>query len=222
MNDLLKRWHALAPREQWLCYAVGLALLVMLYYLLLAEPLALREQTYVRERQDAETRLQEAQATRLDLEARMAADPNLPYRDALRVAEGVRQEVLRRIDEETGSLIPPAQMKSVLQELLRNQPRLKLINLESSSTPLELPGDTPPQVGSTPSEVPLVLYRHGLKLTLEGGYFDLLEYLRAVQASGWRLHWDSLDHRVSEEGHEKARIIIDLHTLSRDQGVLGV
>ncbi|QLF92457.1 type II secretion system protein M [Pseudomonas sp. ABC1] len=222
MNELLKRWRALSSREQWLCYLVGLALLVMLYYLLLAEPMAQRQQAHERDRQEAEARMQEAESTRIDLEARMAADPNLPYRDALRAAENAKSETLRRIDEETGSLIPPAQMKNVLQELLRKQPRLKLINLETSSAPLAMPGDTPAEPGAAAPVAPLTLYRHGLKLTLEGSYFDLLDYLRTVQISGWRLHWDSLDHRVNEAGNEKARIIIDLHTLSRDPGVLGV
>ncbi|HJE29851.1 MAG TPA: MSHA biogenesis protein MshJ, partial [Pseudomonas nitrititolerans] len=59
-------------------------------------------------------------------------------------------------------------------------------------------------------------------LTLEGGYFELLTYLNAIQASGWRLHWDSLDYEVGEAGAGRARIILDLHTLSRDAGWVGV
>jgi len=69
---------------------------------------------------------------------------------------------------------------------------------------------------------PVVFYRHGLRLTLEGGYFDLLAYLNAIQASGWRLHWDSLNYEVGEEGASRARVILDLHTLSRDAGWVGV
>jgi len=42
MNKWLQRWQAFAPREQWLCFAVGLGLVVMLYMMLVADPLAAR------------------------------------------------------------------------------------------------------------------------------------------------------------------------------------
>ena len=47
-------------------------------------------------------------------------------------------------------------------------------------------------------------------------------YLQAVQNSGWRLHWDSLDYHIDEAGPDKARITLELHTLSREAGWVGV
>jgi hypothetical protein len=74
----------------------------------------------------------------------------------------------------------------------------------------------------TETELPTVLYRHGLVLQLEGGYFDLLQYLQAVHASGWKLNWDSLDYRVGEAGPGRAKISLKLFTLSRKAGWVGV
>ena len=108
-------------------------------------------------------------------------------------------------------------MKALLQDLLRRQPHLQMVALQSFSEPLELPAsatDAPPATVS--------FYRHGLRLTLQGGYFDLLDYLQAVQNSGWRLHWDSLDYHIDEAGPDKARITLELHTLSREAGWVGV
>ena len=42
MNPLLQRWHALAPREQWLSCAVALLLPAMAWLLLGHDPLAQR------------------------------------------------------------------------------------------------------------------------------------------------------------------------------------
>ncbi|OYW87723.1 MAG: MSHA biogenesis protein MshJ, partial [Pseudomonadales bacterium 32-61-5] len=111
-------------------------------------------------------------------------------------------------------------MKALLQDLLRNQAKLKLVALQSSSAPLELPRAAPATQEQQAS--PVVFYRHGVQLTLEGGYFDLLTYLKAIEASGWRLHWDRLDYEVGENGHDRARVTLDLHTLSRDAGWVGV
>lgn len=221
MNKLLQRWQALAPREQWLSFVVGLGLIVVLYLLLVADPLAARlvgEQNRLRQ---AEIRQLEAESTLREIQAKLAADPNLSYRQALQGAQANRAKLIERIDEETRALVSPAKMKVLLQDLLRTQDKLKLIELESSSAPLALPGSDGVD-RETVGAAPLMFYRHGLRLTLEGGYFDLLAYLNAIQATGWRLHWDSLDYEVGEAGAGRARIVLDLHTLSREAGWVGV
>jgi len=220
MNKLLQRWQALAPREQWLSLGVGLALLIMLYMLLLAEPLGLRIAAEQSRQQLAEARRIEAQNSLQDIRRRLAADPNLSYRQALKAAQASREVLHQRIDVETSTLVSPEKMKALLQDLLRNQAKLKLVALQSSSAPLELPGAAPATQEQQAS--PVVFYRHGVQLTLEGGYFDLLTYLKAIEASGWRLHWDRLDYEVGENGHDRARVTLDLHTLSRDAGWVGV
>ncbi|HBC01648.1 MAG TPA: MSHA biogenesis protein MshJ [Pseudomonas sp.] len=217
MQNLRQRWQALAPREQWLSVLVGASLLGMLYLLLVAEPLAQRIAQQNSQLRLAEARQLEANNALLELQTKLAADPNRPYRDALDIARTSREQILRSIDEETRSLVSPARMKALLQDLLRRQPQLQMVALQSFSAPLELPAgatDAPPAAIS--------FYRHGLRLTLQGGYFDLLDYLQAVQNSGWRLHWDSLDYHIDEAGPDKARITLELHTLSREAGWVGV
>ncbi len=221
MSKWLQRWQAFAPREQWLCFAVGLGLVVMLYMMLVADPLAARIAAEQNRQRLAESRQLEADSTLREIQAKLAADPNLTYRQALQNAQANRTRILQRIDEETRALISPAKMKVLLQDLLRTQDKLKLIELESSSTPLTLPGNVQTDAEQRKT-APLTFYRHGLRLMLEGGYFELLTYLNAIQASGWRLHWDSLDYEVGEAGAGRARIILDLHTLSRDAGWVGV
>ncbi len=221
MNKVVAYWRGLAPREQWLAYAVGLALLIMFYVLAIAEPLNKRLAAQHQRQQSAQTRQLEAESSLLDIQARLAADPNLTYRQALQAVQANHDQLLQRIDVETSTLVSPAKMKALLQDLLRNQDQLKLIALESSSAPLALPGATAAQSPEQKAP-PIVFYRHGLRLTLEGGYFALVSYLNAIQASGWRLHWDSLDYDVDEGGASRARIILELHTLSRDAGWVGV
>lgn len=220
MNKFAQYWQNLAPREQWLTFGVGLALLIMLYVVLVAEPLGVRIAEEQNRQKEANARLLTAESSLLEIQAKLAADPNLSYRQALATAEASHQMLLQRIDVETSTLVSPAGMKALLQDLLRNQAKLKLVALESSSAPLALPA----AAVAEPNEKapPVVFYRHGLRLTLEGGYFDLLTYLNAIQASGWRLHWDSLNYEVDEGGTSRARVVLDLHTLSRDAGWVGV
>ena len=223
MNKWLQRWQGMAPREQWLTYGVGLALLGMLYLLLAGDPLSAavaRTESSIRL---AEGRSAEAAVGLEELKARLAADPNIPYRSALLAASADREALLRQIDEGTAALITPEKMKAVLQSLLQAQQGLSLTGMQSFSEPVRLAeASAATSTGGTEAELPTVLYRHGLVLQLEGGYFDLLQYLQAVHASGWKLNWDSLDYRVGEAGPGRAKISLKLFTLSRKAGWVGV
>ena len=224
MNNLLQRWLLLAPREQWLTYAGAVALVGMLYMVLLGDPLAQRGAQQQALQRSAEARQQAAQVGLADLQAQLAADPNQPYRSALLAAQAGGEQLIGEIDRDTAGLMPAAKMRGVLEELLRTQANLRLLSLQSFSEPLQLPAVAPAAAAGNPAavEAPLTLYKHGLKLSLEGGYFDLLSYLQAIQASGWRLHWDSLDYQVSKETGAPATITLVLYTLSREAGWIGV
>lgn len=227
MNKWLQRWQGMAAREQWLTYGVAVAVLGMLYLLLVGDPLAARVASQKAAVQLANGRVAEAQSGIADLQARLAADPNIPYRSALLAASASREELIRQIDTSTAELVTPEKMKAVLESLLQAQQGLSLMGMRSFSEPVQLPDASQPvaipgQAVEAPAPLPATLYRHGLVLQLEGGYFDLLQYLQAVQQSGWKLNWDSLDYEVGEAGPSRAQISLKLFTLSRKAGWVGV
>jgi MSHA biogenesis protein MshJ len=225
MNKWLQRWMGLAERERWLAYGVGLSVLGMVYVLLIGDPLSARLSQQQSSWQEAQARELTAANALQDLQQRLAADPNLPYRSALLTASASREALIQQIDHYTAELVTPQKMQTVLQELLRKQPQLSVLAMSSFSEPVQLPAVEPLPAPSSATQAPppaVTLYRHGLELQLEGGYFDLLNYLQAVQASGWQLNWDSLDYQVGEAGPTKARIRLKLYTLSRYAGWVGV
>jgi MSHA biogenesis protein MshJ len=225
MNKWRQRWYAMAPRERWLALVVGLSVSGVLYMLLIGDPLSLRLAKQNSSWQLAEGQRLTAETDLLELQARLAADPNMQYRSALLAASASREELIRQIDQHTAELVTPQKMQAVLQELLRKQPQLRVVAMTSFSEPVELAAFEPaaPPASVEVAAAPAVtLYRHGLELELEGGYFDLLSYLQAVQASGWQLNWDSLEYQVGEAGPSKATIQLKLYTLSRHAGWVGV
>lgn len=225
MNKWLERWKGLGPREQWLATGVAAAVLVVLYMLLVLDPLSARIASEQLRQRLAETRELEARNGVQELQARLAADPNLPLLAALDGAELQRVQLDRRIEAQTQVLLPPERMKQLLQELLRNQKGLQLVELQTSSEPLRLgapaPASVQPEQGAEQAPA-VVLHKHSLELRLEGGYFDLLSYLVALQGSEFRVYWDGLDYEVGEAGHKRASITLRLHTLSRSARFLGV
>lgn len=230
MSALRQRWQGLNAREQWLAVGVALLLAAMAWLTLGHDPLAARLQSLQAERQAAQSRLLEARSAEAELQARAAADPDRALRQALLAARALRDSQLVGLEQETAALIDPQRMQQVLQELLHSRPGLHLLGLESFSAPLELPAAqaSGAPAGEPQPEAPaLTLYRHGMRLTLEGSYFELRDYLRGIeqqsrQPGGRRLFWERLDYQVGEAGPGRARIVIELYTLSRHAGWVGV
>lgn len=232
MNSLLQRWHGLSAREQWMAVGVVLLLPALAWLMLGHEPLAQRLARLQSEKQATETRLLEARSAQAELQARASADPDRAVRQALLAAQALGERQLSALDKETAALIDPQRMQQVLQDLLRSRPGLRLLALESFSAPLELPAEQPGPAAGAPAEAAAqaaapVLYRHGMRLTLEGSYFELRDYLRGIEqqslaAGGRRLFWERLDYQVGEAGPGRARITLELYTLSRHAGWIGV
>jgi MSHA biogenesis protein MshJ len=123
------------------------------------------------------------------------------------------------------SLVPAADMLPMLEGLLAQATGLRLRNMQSlARTELAAAQAITPQgtaasapSGAAPASGP-ALYRHGVELTVEGSYADLLAYLRELEALPQRVLWGGVQMKV--EQHPKVVMTLRLYTLSMDRGWL--
>lgn len=142
----------------------------------------------------------------LDLEnqgkqARLARDPNAQVREQL----GNTEQSLARLDAElraqTVDLIPAHEMPAVLEALLSRSTNLHMLALTSLKPEPLMAGEQKAN-----------LFKHGIRLQLEGGYFDVYQYLKALEALPRHFYWKGFDYRVIE--HPKAMVEMEIYTLS--------
>ena len=138
-------------------------------------------------------------------------------------------EIDRRMASEIEGLVPPQAIVAVLEELLEKTPGLRLVRRESEppyqigskASADEMNGSTSTASDtSQPGDEIEKLYRHGVRIQIEGDFHSTLEYLQRVKSSEWHLMWDALDYRV--ESHPTAIITIDFHTISQSEEWIGV
>jgi len=138
----------------------------------------------------------------------------------------------QRLRALTVDLIPPREMARVLEAVLARDRGLRLLRLENLGTrPLVEPaaegGDGQAEgrqaaAGPAPEDeaatVPRI-FRHDLRMEFEGTFLDTLRYLQALERLPWRFYWDSVTLEV--ERHPRARVRIQVHTLSLEEGWIG-
>ncbi len=64
------------------------------------------------------------------------------------------------------------------------------------------------------------VYKHGVKLELEGQFLDVLEYLIALEEMNWKVYWKSFEYQSKKYPMGRASFIIE--TLGFENGWIGV
>ena len=98
---------------------------------------------------------------------------------------------------------------------MKSLPRSTLFDMVSTAVPLTTvaPGAAV-AVAPVPSAASLI-YRHGIEITVQGRYPDLLAYLAALDTMPAKLYWGNAQLVV--EAYPSSRLTFTVYTLSLDQ-----
>ena len=137
----------------------------------------------------------------LGKQARLARDPDQSVREQLVRVEGDIDRLDTELKAQTVDLIQAHEMPAVLEALLSRSTNLHMLALTSLAPQPLMAGDQR-----------INLFKHGIRLKLEGGYFDVYQYLKALEALPRHFYWKQFDYQVQE--HPKAVVEMEIYTLS--------
>lgn len=160
-----------------------------------------------------------------DERARLLGEDTAPQRLALEQQQDRLQELIiaqqAELDELLTRFIPPEQVPSLLEDVLRDFSGLRLVRLASQpAEPLLLKTENEGEAKDAAHMPQVTIYRHPVQLEFEGGYLDVMAYLVALESGDWRFAWRKFEYAV--EDYPKAQVLIELETLSREKEWLGV
>lgn len=181
-----------------------------------------------------------AELTALNAQAQAALkqsqeDPNKIHREQLAELKQELDTLSSQLAGTTDHLVPPAQMARVLEAVLQEAGGLQLQQVTSlGASPLvptskksgsrqddkTEPGmDVAESAGAGEEQAVRRLYRHGVKLQLQGRFFDVLEFMRKLEALDWKFFWDGVDFRVLD--YPDAAVEITVFTISLEPNWIG-
>lgn len=266
MKALWLKWaariDALSLRERVMACLAAVAAVIFIGYMGFIEPAGIRERTL------RNTLLQQrAQLAGIDVEiaqrtAAAQADPDADLRRRLAAARAENEALRAGLRTTQGALVQPERMTVLLQQMVQQNGRLKLLSLRtlppagttdghfddgaapaaaasvagSALAPATL-ATTPPGAAAISAAIPAaiaaavpvpatggeataaapaepLLYRHGVRIVLQGAYPDMVAYMVALERLPARLYWGQAALDASE--HDKATLSLTLYTLSLD------
>lgn len=225
------KFNSSTTREQYLIIATGLvAIIFILFSVFLDTPMQRIEQLNS-EIAKTQKNNQDNIATMQILEQALSGDPDV----ALKKELAQYQDKLGEIDEQllalTSDLIDPFQMRLALIKLLKLQKGVKLLSFEvlpaspvtkaKVETTTALDADTQTTLTALDSQPEqLRLYRHGIKIKLQGQYFQLKDYLSQLESLSWKFFWQEFDYQL--KAYPVSELEIEIYSLSTAQEFIGV
>ncbi len=229
MNPRLQ-WQRLAAAfdkrsqaEKAIIAVLVLAVIGWLYLMLAYDPMRAAIADARRQVDTLEARISSVRSRAEAARQASAENPNENARQRLQRLREQQQTVDRRIESMAGNLVSPGAMTGLLTSVLENLPGLDLVRVENRSPePLrDLQEAATGDGEDSASGITLQqIYRHGLVLEFEGDFFATLRYLRFLEQRSGNFFWDSLELEQTE--WPEARVTLEIHTLSTDEGFVGV
>jgi len=225
LAQVKEKYEALSFREQILIAGSLLVALVVLWFLMLSEPLQLKTKQVSGELKTIEQNVQRLEQQQLKLVERRASDPHRDLKERITKFELKIQKVDAQLAEKFHGLIEPKMMASVLESILQKHGKLKLISVKSlESVPLlkgpELDDDNAAVDSESEQREQVKVYRHGMQIVFEGDYLATLAYLKNLESLDWEFYWDEVQLDITK--YPQARIVITVHTLSLKDSWIGV
>lgn len=237
MNKLKQHWHNLAERvdamslrERALIFLAAVLVLATLVNMLLIDPLLSRQSVFSRQIVQTQTQTKALQAQIQALATTKNVDPDEALRARLQqLQQDLASADTTLLDFQSG-LVPPQQMSSMLEDILLRNRALRLVSLKTLPTQnlaaavaevavQAVEGQAAPGAASAPAPQAGV-FRHGVEITVQGSYADLLHYLTAMESSPYRMFWGKAD--LKTDSYPKATLTLTLYTLSLDKAWLTI
>ncbi len=232
-----ERFEAFSLRERALISVGALVVLFLLWDSLLMNPEHVRQTRLVGTMHELNDQMSDisGQIDTMLVAMQNSEAPRLQTR--IQAIETLLSNLERQKESLTVEFVPPERMATLLRDMLGGEHDLSLISLRSlGAEPLFEENDTDNADADAPPLTTSVanvaeqqtererlkpgIFKHGVRVELEGNFHATLRYLQALENMPWRFYWDSVDYQVLE--YPVARVAITVHTLSLDRGWIGV
>lgn len=216
------RFDALKARERAMVFVGGAAVIGWLVFTIAIDNEMTRYKRLSADLSRQQTTLAQLQTQTAELMRSAAQDPDTAGRASIAALEAQLAQFDAELRGVQQGLVPPTRMTRVLEDVLTRNSRVHLVKLKTlpvtALVDREAKGE--PVRAATQGGADRLVYKHGIELTLEGGYLDLLDYLTRLEKLQWQMFWART--RIDASQYPRVQMTVTLYTLSLDEAWLVV
>jgi len=239
-RSLSSKFETLNTRERWM---VSCALFVAVFAVinsLLISPVLARQKVLNSELAADQAQIQ-GLTEQINAYANQAViDPDAPNKKRINELNTQLKTLETQLSGLQNTLISPDKMPELLRSLLKKNGKLKLVELKTLPTKGLLEADAEDKNVATPTSATTqsndaqknvvkkqvsAVFKHGVQITVEGRYLDLLDYVSQLEQMPWHVLWSKA--ALNEEQNPAItwpanRLKLTVYTLSLDETWLSI
>ncbi len=216
-----RKFDALQPRERIMVFVAGVVVIAGLIFVLAIDAPMSRHKIVSANLDRHRSELAQLQAQIAELSRQLKQDPDANARKQI---EELHRQLstydtdLRGVQQ---GLVPPNRMVKVLEEMLTRDAHVRLVKLRTLPVAsLVEPAEKPAAENAPAKPTKSLVYKHGIELTVEGSYIELLEYQARLEKLPWRMFFARTN--VNSVDYPKVYMTVTLYTLSLEEAWLVV
>ncbi len=232
---MTSKFEALNKRERWMVFGALLMVAYAVINMLLLSPVLARQKILSSELSADQAQLQGLQQQLKAYTQQSVIDPDAANKQRIATLQSHLKVLESKLNGLQTTLISPEKMPELLHSLLKKNAKLKLIELKTlpSQGLLESSTDDKNASAAASSAQTTTLspvnkiktedspaFKHGVELTVEGRYLDLLEYVSELEKMPWHVLWSKA--ALNAEHYPNCQLTLTVYTLSLDKTWLSI
>ena len=218
-------------RERAMIFVAAAFVVISLMNVILLDPLLSRQKMLSTQVVQQQEKMKELQAQMQNLLQAKRDDEHSPLRDRLAQLKQQLQEQDGYLQSRRDRLVQPNKMADLLKQVLNKNGRLQLIELKTLPVSLLIEKPQAADIAAQPTAANLPdgqkqpgsqkqIFKHGVRITVRGGYLDLMRYVTALEKMPAQMFWGEAS--LSVEKYPDAVFTLTVYTLSLDKTWLAV
>ena len=213
---------AMSVRERAMVFAAGAAVILFVLWLVILKPMGDRNRELATQAATQKDTIAALETQKRELLARAAANPDAELLRQIEEVDRQLASVDASINAMQSGLIQPDRMTALVKGVIGQAPRLQLVTMRTlPPTPLVesnaqagtgKPGEAKP---SDAERQEAGIFKHGIEITLEGRYLDLLAYAAQLESMPTRVMWNRT--RIDATEYPRVTMTLTLYTLSLER-----
>lgn len=208
-------------RERAMIFAAAAFVVIALINATLLDPLLAKQKTLSAKVVQQQEKMKELQAQMQGLLQAKSDDDHSPLRNRLAQLKQQLQTQDGYLQSRRDRLVEPNKMAGLLEQVLSKNDKLQLVALKTLPVSLLIGQPQAAEGAAQPvTNGQKQIFKHGVQITVRGGYLDLLQYLTVLEKLPAQMFWGEAS--LSVEKYPDAVLTLTLYTLSLDKTWLTV
>jgi MSHA biogenesis protein MshJ len=215
MGKMAARYNGLNPRERIMVFLAGVVVVGGLMFAGFIDGAQTQRKVLTGGIAANQAELAQLQARNADLQRMLIQDPDQAARQR---AEALKQELAAYDTQLRGmqqGLVAPERMVRLLEGMLATTPRVRVVRLHTLPVSPLIEPEKAADGQAAPAPETRPVFKHGIELTVEGSYLDLLDYQSRLEKLPWRVFFAHTS--VDSSRYPKVRMTVTLYTLSLEE-----